>query len=192
MLAQVLTVRDASGQTEAELQALEQARARVEAELAGLRRERVSEEDRFAYALKERERVGAVYHRLAVEAEQLQGKATSLRQRLARIEADLDRARRRRETARADVDSLGRRLAEVTARTTDESRLEQVGHWNRSLRSGLEAAVAEFRGAANAEDELKDVAFEMESHQGAGPARPGVPAPGDRRSAGGSTRNCIP
>ena len=32
--------------------------------------------------------------------------------------------------ARADVESLGRRLAEVTARTADESRLERVGGWS--------------------------------------------------------------
>ena len=127
LLAQAVAGREASGQTEAELQALERARAGIEAELAGLRRERAAEEDRFASGLQERERVGAIYHRLAVEAEQLQGKATSLRQRVARIEADLDRARRRRETARADVEALGRRLAEVAARTADESRLERVG-----------------------------------------------------------------
>ncbi len=47
-------------------------------ELTGLRRDRAAEEDRFAAALQEREHIGAVYHRLAVEAEQVQGKATSL------------------------------------------------------------------------------------------------------------------
>jgi chromosome segregation protein len=163
LLAQAVAVGEVSGQTGAELQALERTRSGIEAELAGLRRERASEEDRFASALGERERVGGVYHRLAVEAEQLQGKATSLRQRVARIEADLDRARRRRETARADVEALGLRLSEVTMRTADENRLERVGRWGQALRSALEGAVAEFRGAATAEDELKDAAFELES-----------------------------
>ena len=55
------------------------------------------EEQGRDWALQEREHIGSVYHRLAVEAEQVQGKAASLRQRVARIEADLDRARRRRE-----------------------------------------------------------------------------------------------
>ena len=163
LLAQAVSVREAAGRTEAELQAVERARAGIESELAGLRQARATEEDRFASALQERERVGATYHRLAVEAEQIQGKATSLRQRVARIEADLDRARRRRETARADVDALGRRVAEVTAHTADESRLERVGRWGQALRAALEGAVADFRGAAGTEDELKDAAFEMES-----------------------------
>ena len=163
LLAQAVAGREASGETEAELQALERTRAGIEAELAGLRRERATGEDRFASALQEREGLGAVYHRLAVEAEQLQGKATSLRQRVARIEADLDRSRRRRETARAEAEALGQWLAEVTARTADESRLERVGGWGQALRAALEGAVAEFRGAAAAEDELKDATFEMES-----------------------------
>ncbi len=163
LVAQAVSAREASGRTEVELKGLEEERAAIEAELSGLRRGRATEEDRFASALQERERVGAVHHRLAVEAEQLQGKATSLRQRLARIEADLDRARRRLETARADADVLGRRLAEVTERTADESRLERVGGWGQVLRSALDSVVAEFRGAAAAEDELKDAAFEMES-----------------------------
>ena len=163
LLAQVAAVREAAGGTESELKAVEQKRAEVEARLTGLRRDRASEEDRFAAALQERERVGAVYHRLAVEAEQVQGKAASLRQRVARIEADLDRGRRRREAARADVESLGQRLSEAVARTADESRLERVGGWSQTLRAALETATAEYRTAALAEDELKDAAFEMES-----------------------------
>jgi chromosome segregation protein len=163
LLAQSMSLRGAAGGTESELKSLELARAAIEERLTGLRQERATEEDRFATALQERERIGAVYHRLAMEAEQIQGKAASLRQRVARNEADLDRARRRREAARADVESLGRRLTEVAARTADESRLERVGEWSQTLRAALESAVAEFRGAAAAEDELKDAAFELES-----------------------------
>jgi chromosome segregation protein len=163
LLAHLLALGEASAQTKAELARLEEERTGLETGLAGLRRERAAEEDRFAVALQERERVGAVYHRLAVEAEQILGKATSLRQRVARVEADLDRARRRREIAWTDVQSLGRRLAEVTERTADESRLQRVTAWGQSLRSQLETAVAEFRKAAEAEDEAKDAAFEMET-----------------------------
>ena len=163
LLAQVVAVREAAGGTESELKALEQKRAALETRLTDLRHERATEEDRFAAALQEREHVGAVYHRLAVEAEQVQGKAASLRQRVARIEGDLDRARRRREAARVDVEALSGRLREATARTADESRLERVGGWNQTLRAVLDAAVAQYRGAASAEDELKDAAFEMEA-----------------------------
>jgi chromosome segregation protein len=163
LMAQAESLREASRRTEDELQALEAARSDLEARLSGLRRERATEEDRFATALQERERLGTAYHRLAVEAEQVQGKATSLRQRLARIEADLERARRRREAARAEVESLGERLATVTARTGDEDRLERVTRWAQSLRGTLDEAVAEYRGTAAAEDELKDSLFDMES-----------------------------
>ena len=163
LIAQVLGVREAASGTESELRSLEKARGAIEERLTGLRRDRATEEDRFAAALLEREQAGAVHHRLAVEAEQIQGKATSLRQRVARNEADVDRARRRREAARADVELLGQRLKEITTRTADESRLERVGEWNQVLRAALEGAVAEFRGAAATEDDLKDAAFELES-----------------------------
>jgi chromosome segregation protein len=165
LLAQLVVVREAASHTGAELRALEQARAGVEAKLLAVRRERAAEEDTFASALKEREQVGAVHHRLAVEAEQVQGKAVSLRQRVARIEADLDRARRRREAARGDAEALSRRLEEVAARTVDESRLERVGRWGQALRSELEAALVAFRGMAAVEDELKDRAFELETER---------------------------
>ncbi len=163
LLAQAASIHEVSRRTEEELSALETDRAATEAELTGLRRERATEEDRFAAALQERERLGAIYHRLAVEAEQVQGKSTSLRQRLARIEADLERARRRSEVARIDMESLGQRLALAAARTADEDRLERVTGWGQRLREALDEAVAEFRGMAAAEDELKDSVFEMES-----------------------------
>ncbi len=163
LLAQVLAIRETAGGTHTGLKALEERRVLLEERLAGLRRERAAEEDHFAAALQEREQVGAIYHRLALEAEQLQGRATSLRQRVARIEADLDRARRRREAARTDVESLSTRLAEVETRTADESRLERVGTWGQALRGALETAVADFGTAAAAEEELKDAVFALES-----------------------------
>jgi chromosome segregation protein len=163
LLAQITSVRSVADRTTTEAEALRRKRSGLESELAGIRRERVTEEDRFAVALQERERLGAVYHRLAVEAEQVQGRATSLRQRLARMEAELERARRRKEAGRLEAESLERRLSLVTARTSDEARLERVSQWGLLLRSGLEAAVAEFRGATAAEDELKDAVFGIEA-----------------------------
>jgi chromosome segregation protein len=163
LLVQAVGLRQAWEQTKAELAELSEAREGIETELTTLRRERSAEEDRFASALQERERVGAVYHHLAVEAEQVQGKATSLRQRLARMEGELDRAQRRREAARGEFEDLGLRMVEVAQRTADESRLERVGGWGQSLRAALESAVTEFRRTAAAEDELKDAAFEMET-----------------------------
>ncbi len=163
LLAQAVAAGEIAQQTRAEVETLEGTRAGLEARLSGLRRERATEEDRFASALQERERVGGIYHRVALETEQVQGKATSLRQRLARIEAELDRARRRQETALTDAESLGRRLDAVAEQTADESRLERVGTWVLTLRERLDTALAEFRAAAASEDELKDAAFEGET-----------------------------
>jgi chromosome segregation protein len=163
LIAQAVGIREAYRRTEDELRTLEAARSAVEEELGGLRRERATEEDKFAVALREREQLGVVYHRLAVEAEQVQGKAAALRQRLARIEGDLDRARRRRESSRAEAESMGLRLAEVATRTADESRLERATQWLSALRSKLDQAVAEFRTWLLPRMRWKDSVFEMET-----------------------------
>ena len=150
-------------ETEGELARLQVRRLELETGLADLRRQRAAEEDQFTRALREREELNAGYHRARAAAERLEGRAVSLRQRLARMEGELDRARRRRELAESELVSLVSRLQEVTASTADESRLQAVAAWARSLRAALDESLPAHRDAAAAEDDLKDAVFELEA-----------------------------
>ncbi|MFH0915234.1 MAG: chromosome segregation protein SMC [bacterium] len=150
-------------ETEGELAGLQARRVDLETRLAELRRQRAAEEDHFTGALREREELNAAYHRARAAAERVEGRAVSLRQRVARMEGELDRALRRRELAQSELDSLMSRLQEVTAGTVDESRLQTVGTWAQSLRTALEDSLPAYRAAAAAEDDLKDTVFEVEA-----------------------------
>jgi chromosome segregation protein len=159
-LAEVL---DATARTEHELKITEAALAAVGTKTAELRRERTSEEQSFNQTIQERERLSGAYHRARAGAEYLEGRAVALRQRLARVEGEIDRARRRRDMARSEVAALTGRSAEVTAVTADELRLERVGSWGEMLRGALEEALPAFRADTAAEDDLKDSVFELEA-----------------------------
>jgi chromosome segregation protein len=128
-----------------------------------LRERRTHEERRLAAALTERERLSDTYHKVHVAAEHLSGRAGALRQRLARMEGELDRARRRRDFARSEVASLSERLQDAASATSDEGRLARVGSWSESLREALQVALPEYRDVAAAEDDLKDSVFELEA-----------------------------
>lgn len=163
MLHSLMEVVDSCGRTGAELQEIESALADVGRRLAEIRQQRTVEEEGLSSALKERERLGGLYHRVRGEAEYMQGRTTSLRQRLARAEADLDRAIRRRDLAKSEFASLLGRLAGVSPGTADETRLARVARWSEMLRSALEEATPAYQEKSRGEDDLKDTVFELEA-----------------------------
>lgn len=164
----LVEARGASGVIQERLQTAETRREQIEAVLAELRAERALEEESFSAALKERERLGDVFHRTKAGADYLDSRVASLRQRLARLEGDTDRARRRCELAESEAASLAGRLEAMMAATADEQRLVKVGGWAERLRGALEAALPAYRAAVAAEDELKDSVYELEAARSRG------------------------
>jgi chromosome segregation protein len=145
---------------------LERARFRreqLEAALADLRRQRAADEERFNAVLEERESLSSAYHQARAGADYLEARTASLRQRLVRIEGELDRARRRWDLAQSDAVSLGVRVGEMGAETSDQSRLRRVTGWAEALRSELESSLPAYRAAVADEDDLKDAVFELEA-----------------------------
>jgi chromosome segregation protein len=156
-------VRGSGAAIEEELERVRTRREELEAALAALRRQRVEEEEQFKAALEERESLSSTYHRVRAGAEYLEARAASLRQRLARAEGELDRARRRLDLARGEALSLASRVKEMTARTSDEGRLERVSGWAESLRAALEDSLPAYRKTVAEEDDRKDAVFELEA-----------------------------
>ena len=159
----LLEVQTSFKKAEEELAANEAGLGDVGTRVAELRRQRTAEEENFTVALKERERLGSLYHQARAEAEYLEGRTVSLRQRLARVEGELDRARRRRDLAGSDAASLASRIAEVTAGTADEARLSRVSGLTEILRKALDDSLPAYRAAATSEDDVKDSVFELEA-----------------------------
>ncbi len=114
-------------------------------------------------ALKERERLGSLFHQTRAAGEYLETRTAALRQRLARVEGDLDRARRRAEMSKGDASSLASRMAEVMTGTADEVRLNRVSGLSERLRSALDEAQPAYQQSAQREDDLKDSVFELEA-----------------------------
>ncbi len=163
LLHSLLEVRRAYGAGEQELERIESGLSEVGGRVAELRRQRAAEEESMATALKERERLSSLFHRARALAEYLDGRTAALRQRLARAEGDLDRARRRVNMAESDASTSAVRIAEVMAGTGDEIRLERVALWSGSLREALGEAQPAYQKAAQEEDDLKDKVFELEA-----------------------------
>ena len=145
------------------LDTLRRRRVEVEEKLAALRQRRSDDEERFTSALNEREDLSGLYHRVQAEADRLEARATALRQRVARIEGELDRAERRRELAAGQLAVLAARAEETAALTPDEGRLEFVSTVLGGKQAELEAALPAYRAAAAKEDDLKDEVFELET-----------------------------
>ncbi len=156
-------VQDAHKAAEQELQQIDGGLSDVGSRVAELRRQRAAEEEGFTAALKERERLGSLFHQTRAVAEYLESRAATLRQRLVRAEGDLDRARRRLELARSDASSLSSRVEEVMTGTADEVRLNRVSGWSEDLRKALEEALPAYQEATQREDDLKDTVFELEA-----------------------------
>jgi len=163
LLREVADIGASEGRVQEELDLARTGLTGVGEKMAELRRQRASEEDLFTQALKDRERLGNTFHQARALAEYLSGRTASLRQRVVRLEGDLDRARRRRDLARSESVSLRVRASEVMAGSADENRLARVNGWTETLRTALERALPEFRAAAASEDDLKDTVFELEA-----------------------------
>lgn len=156
-------VKQAHAAGEGELAQIDAGLNEVGAKIADLRRERANEEEGFTEALEERERLGSLFHRTRALAEYMGSRTAALRQRLARAEGDLDRAKRRLEMAKSEAASSNARMAEVMAGTADESRLERVSAWAEDLRKASEEALPAYQETAKQEDDLKDSVFELEA-----------------------------
>ncbi len=163
LLSGLTEVERLCGETEEALAALRLRRAEVEDRLAAIRRRRAADEERFTFALQEREDLSGLFHRVQAEAERLEARAMALRQRVARNEAELDRAARRRELAASLLVSLSDRVEKTAAHTSDEGRLEVVSTILEQKQAELEAVLPAFRTAAADEDDLKDDIFELET-----------------------------
>ena len=163
VLRALVEAREAAAGVQEALQRAEARRVGLEARASDLREQRTAEEQSFAAALQAREELAAAFHRMRAAAESLDGRAVSLRQRLVRVEGDVERARRRHDLALSEAESLAVRLSGVTAATTDEVRLARVGELAQSLRRALEESLPAYRAAVAAEDELKDTVFELEA-----------------------------
>jgi chromosome segregation protein len=163
LLHSLLEIQQSHKSAEQELMQIDAGLQDVGTRVAELRRERACEEEGFTVALKERERLGSLFHQTRAAAEYLESRTAALRQRLVRAEGDLDRARRRSEMAKSDASSLASRLIEVMTGTADEVRLCRVGEWSESLRKALDEALPAYQDAAQKEDDLKDDVFELEA-----------------------------
>ncbi len=163
VLHSLVEVRGSCAQSRDELERTQARRAEIDGKLGELRRQRITEEERFNTILEQRERLTGVYHQARAGAEYLTGRAVTLRQRLVRMEGELDRARRRWELARSDAESLAARVEAVKAGTTDEVRLHRVSGWAEALRAALDEELPAYRAAGEEEDDLKDAVFELEA-----------------------------
>ncbi|HZK49803.1 MAG TPA: AAA family ATPase [Thermoleophilia bacterium] len=141
-------------------------RAETEASLAALRDERTREEERFTTALREREALSAVYHQAAADVDRVRSRGASLDQRVARMEAELARARRRAAiaaeedgVARARVDALGDGPAQAAG------RLNLVVSAAESLAARLEEMRPSLEAVARDEDVLRDEVFGLEAER---------------------------
>ena len=159
----LIGAQDSCRETESELGRLQSRRGEIEIRLAELLQQRAAEEEHLSAALRERERLGAMYHRARAAAEHMESRAVSLRQRFARMEGELGRARRRRDLARSEAASLAARLEEATADAVDEARLRRVTGNAQALQIALEESLPAYRAAGAAEDDLKDSVFELEA-----------------------------
>lgn len=155
--------RDAWSDAEDSLARVASRRSEVEARLATLRRQRAEEEEHFTSALHAREQLGAVYHQVRAEAERLEARSITLRQRVARNEGEIDRSRRRKELAQGELAAHEARLLAAGVATTDEGRLERVTAIGAALRAKLEESTPAYRQMLAREDELKDAVFELET-----------------------------
>jgi len=163
VLHALVEVGEARAEIQGELERVQARSGQIEVALADLRGRQAAEEERFNAALEERERLSSAYHQAKAGADYLEARTVSLRQRLVRVEGELDRARRRRDLARSDAASLGVRAAEMGGETSDECRLRRVAGWNEALRAGLEESLPAYRAAVAEEDDLKDAVFELEA-----------------------------
>lgn len=163
VLFELVEVEGSRQETENALGSLLQRRDDIEQRLAALRRQRAEDEALFTTVLREREDVGSLYHRVRAEAERMEARAGDLRQRVVRIEGDLDRTRRRRDLAESQLASLGARVAEAAAVTADEGRLLLVSAALGRLQAELDGMLPAYRESAAREDDLKDEVFELES-----------------------------
>lgn len=146
-----------------ELGRLEDRRQDIEARLHVLEEERRAKEAAFTTALEHREVVTAAWHRSVALAENLEGRVSALRQRLARLEGENDRALRRLELACTQKEALAAREAELSHDRVDEDRLARVAAWAEELSRLHDEAFAAARAFAGREEELKDAVFEAEA-----------------------------
>ncbi len=163
VLLEVLGVRGACREKEESLAGLRSRLVEIDKRLADLRERRVAEEEHFTDALREREELGAVYLQARSEVDRLDTRALSLRQRVARIEGELDRAGRRKELAQSESAVALVRLEEVGPGTGGETRLNWVSGVAQALKAETEQILPVFRAVQKEEDDCKDVVFELES-----------------------------
>ena len=163
LLRSLVEVRESHEKTEKEFADAEGRRREIEAQLQQLREQRQAEEESFAAALDEREQLGALFHHTRAGAEHMESRVAALRQRLARVEGELDRARRRYDLAAGEAVSSAARVNEVMAATSHENRLARVSGWVEDLRRALEDSLPVYQAAVATEDGLKDAVFELEA-----------------------------
>lgn len=163
LLHGLLTVKSVYQQTESRLEAIERRRAELEARLAELARQRAAAEQEFSLVSAWRDRVVEAAHRARLQADQLESRAGSLAQRMARLEAEKDRALRRRELAQAEAAELELQRVRAEAEANDETRLERVARWHSLLREALDERQPAYRSALAAEEDLRDLVFDLEA-----------------------------
>jgi chromosome segregation protein len=163
LLHGLVAAETALHQARAEAASLEARRRELERSLEALGRERAASEEALSAALARRERATEAAHRVRSQAEQLESRAGMLRQRLVRLTGELDRAARRAELARAEALDLETRLQAAEAESSDRLRLERVVGWHASLREALEQRLPAYRTAVAAEEDLRDLVFELEA-----------------------------
>ncbi len=161
-------IQDSGQETRNELALVRARREEIETGLAELRRQRLVEEEQFATVFQSREEVNAVYHRVRSETERVESRAVALRQRVARLEGDLDRARRRLELAQGESVSLASRLEGIAVLSMDETRLGVVSGCEETIKAGLEESLPAYRALSETEDDLKDSVFELEAARSRG------------------------
>ncbi|MHB0978649.1 MAG: chromosome segregation SMC family protein [Thermoleophilia bacterium] len=140
-------------------------RREADEELAGIRRERRLEEERFTAALQERESLSAVYHQAKADIDRIGSREAVLRQRLSRHEADLFRARRRRELAEVEERTARERAAGLGSTPSSAGRLQIVLQAEAARATRLDDVRPKLRMVSDREESLKDQVFGLEAER---------------------------
>ena len=163
LLHSLYEVNQALGAADTGLNRLEGQRKELEMRLGLLEEERRGKESAFALALERRDALTAAWHRAAALTEHLEGRTSTLRQRLARAEGEIDRALRRLELARTQRDSVLAREAALGHDIRDQSRLQLVMACAKSIGELHAEVLAAVEVFTEKEEDLKDAVFAAEA-----------------------------
>ena len=163
VLRALLDVEDGLSGTECELTEAEARRTAIEAGLVEVRTRRAAAEQELMNALGEREVSSSLWHRAKSLMEYFEGRQVAVRQRIARVEAERERAARRLESAHKESQAAAARLSALEGELQEEARLQRVESCLAALTRWHAEAVSAYQELIRQEEEAKDLVFEAET-----------------------------